>query len=101
MRRPIVYSLLLAAITTLAGQNPPSPRGFGEVNRIDVVTPAAPELAAFGPHAIGVRTIEVTDRNRPDVLNTKEGGPAARYDRTLTLEIWYPAVLSSRPAAGR
>src|SRR5260221_1799552 len=95
MRRPIVYSLLLAATTTLAGQNPPSPRGFGEVNRIDVVTPAAPELAAFGAHPIGVRTIEATDRNRPDVLNTKEATPTPRYDRTLTLEIWYPAVLAA------
>ena len=53
-------------------------------NRIDVVTPAAPALAGFGAHQIGVRTIAVVDRNRPDVLNTKEGGPTARYDRPLT-----------------
>ena len=89
MRRPFVCWLLLAATTTLAGQN-----------RIDVVTPAAPELAAFGPHDIGVRTIEATDRNRPDILNTKEGGPTARYDRTLTLEVWYPAALSAGQAPG-
>jgi predicted dienelactone hydrolase len=89
MRRLIVWSLLLLATAGIVAQN-----------RIDVVTPAAPELAAFGPHAIGVRTIEATDRNRPDVLNTKEGGPTARYDRTLTLEIWYPAVLSSGQQAG-
>ena len=68
-------------------------------NRIDVVTPFAPELAPYGPHRIGVRTIEVTDRNRPDILNTKEGGPTARYDRTLTLEVWYPAVASNAPAS--
>ncbi len=60
-------------------------------NRIDTVTPSAPELAAYGAQAIGVRTIQVTDRNRPDILNTKEGGLVARYDRTLTLEVWYPA----------
>jgi predicted dienelactone hydrolase len=63
-------------------------------NRIDTVSPSAPELAAYGSHAIGVRTIQVTDRNRPDILNTKEGGPVARYDRSLTLEVWYPAALS-------
>lgn len=62
-------------------------------NRIDVVTPSAPELAAFGSHAIGVRTLQVTDRNRPDVLSTKPGGPTVRYDRTLTIEVWYPAAL--------
>jgi predicted dienelactone hydrolase len=100
MRRLIVCSQLLIATAGLAGQNPPSPRGFGAVNRIDVVTPAAPELAAFGPYPIGVRTVQATDRNRPDVLNTTEGGPTARYDRTLTLEIWYPAELASGQQPG-
>jgi predicted dienelactone hydrolase len=101
MRRLILCALLLVASAAIvAQQNPPSLRGFGEVNRIDVVTPAAPELAAFGPHAIGVRTIEATDRNRPDVLNTKGGGPTVRYDRTLTLEVWYPAALSSGQQSG-
>jgi predicted dienelactone hydrolase len=64
-------------------------------NRIDVVTPLAPELASYGEHAIGVRTIQVTDQNRIDILNTKEGGPSPRYDRPLTLEIWYPATLAA------
>jgi predicted dienelactone hydrolase len=67
-------------------------------NRIDTVTPAAPELAAFGAFDIGVRTIEVTDIDRPDVLTTKAGGPVARYDRTLTLEVWYPAALAAGQA---
>ena len=65
---------------------------FGQ-NRIDTITPLAPELAPYGPDAIGVRTIQVTDKNRPDVLNIKEGGPIVRYDRTLTLEVWYPATV--------
>jgi predicted dienelactone hydrolase len=69
-------------------------------NRIDVVTPAAPELAVYGPHDIGVRTIQVTDKNRPDVLNIKEGGPVVRYDRTLTLEVWYPATLAGGQKPG-
>lgn len=86
--RPVTIGLVLvlASATLLAQQN-----------RIDVVTPSAPELAAPGPLNIGVRTIQVTDRNRPDILNTTEGAPVARYDRTLTLEVWYPAAL----AAGR
>ncbi len=63
-------------------------------NRIDTVTPVAPELASYGPLAVGVRTIQVTDRNRPDILNTKNGEPTARYDRTLTVEVWYPASLA-------
>lgn len=85
MRGLIACSLLLVAIAGVGARQ----------NRIDVVTPAAPELAAFGPHDIGVRTIEVTDRNRPDILRTQAGGPTTRYDRTLTLEVWYPAAVSS------
>lgn len=69
-------------------------------NRIDTISPSAPELAEFGPHAIGVRTIQVTDKNRPDILNTKEGAPVARYDRTLTLEVWYPAAVSAGQKPG-
>ena len=69
-------------------------------NRIDTVAPSAPELAAHGPLAIGVRTIQVTDTNRPDIVNTKEGAPTARYDRTLTLEVWYPAMLAAGQKSG-
>ncbi len=64
-------------------------------NRIDVVTPLAPELAAFGAYPVGVRTIAVTDKNRADVLRTKTGEPTVRSDRSLTLEVWYPAVASN------
>jgi predicted dienelactone hydrolase len=69
-------------------------------NHIDTVTPTAPELASYGPLDIGVRTIQVTDHNRPDILNIKEGGPIVRYDRTLTLEVWYPATLAAGQKAG-
>ncbi len=69
-------------------------------NRIDVVTPFAPELASYGKYAVGVRAIRVTDKNRPDVLSTPPGGPTARSDRTLTIEVWYPATLPAGQAAG-
>lgn len=68
--------------------------------RIDVVTPLAPELAAFGSHSVGVRTITVTDRNRPDIVRTRPGEATARRDRSLTLEVWYPAQPSRAPVLG-
>ncbi|MEO7156504.1 MAG: dienelactone hydrolase [Vicinamibacterales bacterium] len=90
MRRLIAVVILsLSSAAVLAQQN-----------RIDIVSPTAPELAAYGANDIGVRTIQVTDKNRPDILNIKEAGPIARYDRTLTLEIWYPATLSPGQKAG-
>ena len=61
-------------------------------NRIDVVTSLAPELAHYGPLAIGVRTLQVTDPHRVDILNTRPGGPTQWYDRSLTIEVWYPAA---------
>ena len=73
---------------------------LAQSNRIDTVTRSAPELAAYGKYPIGVRTIQATDKNRPDILNTKEGGPTARYDRTLTLEVWYPAALAAGQKPG-
>lgn len=66
-------------------------------NRIDVVTPLAPELTAYGPHDIGVRTIQAVDRNRPDLLRAKEGAAVPRYDRAFTLEVWYPAAPGQPP----
>lgn len=68
--------------------------------RIDVVTPIAPELAAYGSSAIGVRTLTAVDRNRPDILRTKEGAPTARYDRRFVLEVWYPATLAPGQTPG-
>ena len=84
-RLPALVAAVFVAASSVAS---------AQSNRIDIVTPSAPELASYGPLAIGVRTLQVTDRNRPDILNTKEGGATARYDRTLTVEVWYPATLA-------
>src|SRR5262245_15458546 len=83
-RSAIAAAAVAAAVgSAVAQQNP-----------IRTVAPIAPGLAAYGTLDVGVRTIQITDKNRPDVLNTKEGSPTARYDRTLTLEVWYPALLA-------
>ena len=87
-------SALVFAALTLAGS------AIAQTNRVDTVTPSAPELAAYGKYAVGVRTLQTTDKNRPDILATKEGGPTARYDRTLTLEVWYPALLAAGQKPG-
>lgn len=68
-------------------------------NRIDTQRPDAPELAAYGTHSIGVRQLEVTNPNQIEMLkldSTKpEPATLPRYDRPLTLEVWYPALKSS------
>ena len=66
-----------------------------QVNRIDIIRPDAPSLAAYGDFDIGVRTLTLTDVGRVDVLNTQRGAEATIYDRSLTIEVWYPAQLTS------
>ena len=65
-------------------------------NRIDVVRGDAPELAYFGQYDIGVSTLEMLARNRVDVVNTERGGDNVIYDRSLTVELWYPADLNGQ-----
>ena len=85
--RALARRLLLALVAGMAA----TASIAAQQNRIDVVTPAAPELAAHGPYAIGVRTLAVSEPNRVDVLNVRAEAPIPRYTRTLTLEVWYPA----------
>ena len=81
----ILISALAACIATTA---------FAQDNRIDIIRHDAPELASFGDYDIGVRTFVFTDPNRPDVLNTIERGETVSYNRSLTVEVWYPALLA-------
>jgi predicted dienelactone hydrolase len=77
-----------------------SASALAQTNRIDIVRHDAPELAQFGEYDIGVRTLEFTDPDRPDVLNTAKGGETAYYDRKLTVEVWYPALLAADQQPG-
>lgn len=68
-------------------------------NRIDGQRPDAPELAAYGEYAIGVRTLDIINPDQVDILkiDPKVEKPKIlpRYDRSLTLEVWYPAKSGS------
>jgi predicted dienelactone hydrolase len=55
--------------------------------------PDAPELAARGEYGVGVRTMTMTHADQVDILNATNGSEPPLYDRTLTVEIWYPAVI--------
>lgn len=88
-------SILAAALATCLSVSAPA-----QSNRIDVIRHDAPELAHFGEFDIGVRTLEFTDPDRPDVLNSTEGSETVFYDRSLTVEVWYPAKLADSQQAG-
>mgnify|MGYP000683148395 FL=1 len=52
--------------------------------------PDAPELSARGEHAVGVRTMTLTNSDQPNIIGAKEG-KIPKDDRPLTVEVWYPA----------
>ncbi|GGC64824.1 alpha/beta hydrolase family protein [Undibacterium terreum] len=60
--------------------------------------PDAPELAARGKLAVGVRTLEIEHADQLDILRYSEAQPNPRYTRKLKLEIWYPAKLAAGQA---
>jgi len=60
-------------------------------NPIDQIRPDAPSLADYGTNPVGVTTVELTNPDQIDVLAT-DGTEILRSDRTLTVEIWYPAA---------
>ncbi len=77
-----------AAATPLAAQN-----------RIDGQSPDAPELAAYSDFSVGVRQFEFVNEDEIDILAIDPAGerPAElpRYDRPLTVETWYPAMMGA------
>lgn len=55
--------------------------------------PDAPELAARGPYSVGVRTVQTVNPDQLDVLAVTPEQPNPRYDRPLTLEVFYPGTV--------
>lgn len=78
-----ILALGFAITSAAAAPEPPSRPGID-----------APELAKLGSFGVGVRTIELVDPAQIDVLAFDPATNAApKRDRTLKVELWYPAVL--------
>lgn len=87
--RTLAPFFLCAALSAAIGeaQSPPEPV-------FSVPSADAPELAPRGAFAVGVRTVEIKNPAQPDILNfDKATGKTPFYDRPLTLEVWYPAII--------
>jgi predicted dienelactone hydrolase len=101
-----VFGLVMIMIRPLASQGAPAPQWASRAARQPAAPaqllvpndwvfgdalPDAPELAARGPFGVGVRTLNVVNRDQLDILRYSNTNPTPRYDRSLTLEVWYPA----------
>lgn len=56
--------------------------------------PDAPVLSSRGKYKVGVKTIKVHNPRQIDIINSNKE-QTVLYDRPLTLEIWYPALLEN------
>ena len=93
----------LGATTLLAacgGSNDTDTVLVGE-NRVDTIRADAPAMAALGAYSVGVKTLNLVNRNQLDVVNARADGTTPTYDRPLAVEVWYPARLAGgQTAAG-
>src|ERR1700722_12998220 len=86
MRKIVLPAMLLCCANPVLAGGPPSRYGVD-----------APQLAPLGQYAVGIKTLHLVQHGQFDVLAPDAAkGSAARPDRALTVELWYPA----RPAAG-
>jgi hypothetical protein len=88
--RPFLHLCLLSAcVSVLPAQEVPAE--FFSVPKAD-----APQLAPPGSYAVGVRTLELLHTAQLDILNfNKDTGKAPSYERSLKVEVWYPATLAT------
>ena len=81
MRKKLLLAMVLSCVGPVIAGEPPSRYGVD-----------APELARLGDQAVGVRTLHLVQHGQIDVLAfDAEKGSAPSVDRTLAVELWYPA----------
>jgi len=91
MKRYKVHSAVLCCLLVLAS-NLSGAQAQHEFFLFGDALPNAPELSWRGEYSVGVRTMEFVNKNQVDVLNSKDGVDPY-YDRTLKVEVWYPAFV--------
>jgi len=91
----LLLSPILVAGSSRADQKPPStPEGFVYGDPLA----DAPSLAPRGPFGVGVRTVALFNPNQIDIVHSTASSTAPRYNRPVTLEIWYPAQIPAGKA---
>jgi predicted dienelactone hydrolase len=87
--------ILALAVIALAAQGP-IPADAAQPPSVPTVD--APELAALGPHAVGVESLTLFQPAQPDVLARVPAGAALPLrDRELPVNVWYPARPGGTP----
>lgn len=82
MKYLAILVIFFVLLTGGALAQDPNPFVFGDP------LPDAPELAPRGQYGVGVQELALVHPGQIDILNGE-----AVYDRPLTVEVWYPAVI--------
>ena len=94
LRQTTAAIVTVAATISATGATP----GHAQ-NRIDGQSPDAPALSAYGSLPVGVRQLDLVNSDQIDILAIDPALPKPatlpRYDRPLTVEMWYPALEGS------
>lgn len=88
------YLFLVIVVALIFGMAWSSPTEKPEEFIFGDLLPDAPVLAKRGDYKVGVRTVSLVNKNQLDILNYKDS-VASTYDRPITVEVWYPAIVSS------
>ena len=86
MEKSALRSVLVLALITVTASGI-----FAQDNHVDTIRPDAPALAPYGAYAIGIKTLQFVNRVQLDIVKAKPGEAIPVYDRSLTVEVWYPA----------
>lgn len=84
----------IAGVAVLSALAAPA-AALAEDNHIDTIRSDAPALASYGSEPVGVKTLQLVNPQQLDIAHAVAGQPIARYDRPLTVEVWYPATASA------
>jgi len=83
LRYSVLLMIVFGAFTALAQEDD---FVYGDL------TPDAPQLATRGEYGVGVQTLNLVNPDQVDILNE------AVYDRPITVDVWYPAVIGEGEA---
>jgi predicted dienelactone hydrolase len=82
-----LFAILVLGAAFLA---PKAPEPTDEFIYGDLL-PDAPELAKRGEYKVGVRTLDLVNKDQWNILAAKDG-VCPKYDRPIKVEVWYPAL---------
>ncbi len=101
LARLVIAALGAATLLAACGGSDDTDTVLVGENRVDTMRADAPALAALGLYSVGVKTLNLVNRNQLDVVNARADGTTPTYDRPLAVEVWYPARLAAgQTAAG-